>query len=441
VAAPAARAGRVRGSIARLKVQPLMRKPAAHHTTLLTLATITAAVASLAVAITTTTAAATTRHPAPCAAATDRTYLAATVAVARQISAGESGGSEVTRAVQTIEADRVLANAVAGDDLPAVRSEVLALVFNHEHIVRLRVLRDGVVLDDFGGPFVTAPISGSLTLDGRVVGTFVMSIQDDAGYQKLVQRLDGADTVLSYQGATVLANIAPGDQTLPPRGTVVLGGVSYLVASFSVPRFPNGRLNVSLLLPSPAPGLARQSCPQVAADVLAGVAQRVYGEAMTSPFWVGGPLKALARSTSLAGAVAAGDYAGASQIVSSVFAEGGFAGLDVVVDGRVVAGAGGLVPSIAPVTRPLVDGAGALVGQAVFAVETAEGYTNLAHAFLIVPVLVRAGAKQLAGTFAGPATLPPSGSITYHGVHYVVASFAAVEFPSVPARVYLLMAD
>jgi hypothetical protein len=440
VAASAARAERVRESIAGSQVQTLMRKPVAPHPTLLTLATITATVASLAVAITTTAAAATPRRTAPCSAATGRTYLAETVAVARQISAGESGGSEVARAVQTIEANRVLANAVAGDDLAVVRSEVLALVFNHEHIVRLRVLRDGVVLDDFGGPFVTAPVSGSLTVAGRGVGTFVMSIQDDAGYQKLVQRLDGADTVLSYEGATVLANVTPGNQTLPPRGTVVLGGVSYLVASFGVPRFPNGTLNVSLLLRSPAPGLARQSCPQVAADVLAGVAQRVYGEAMTSPFWVGGPLKALARSTSLAAAVAAGDDAGASQIVNSVFAEGGFVGLDVVVDGRVVAGAGGLTPSIAPVTRPLIDGAGALVGQAVFAVETAVGYANLAHAFLIAPVLVRAGPKQLAGTFAGPATLPASGSITYHGVRYVVASFAAVEFPSVPARVYLLMA-
>jgi hypothetical protein len=423
------------------QIQPLMRKPAAHHPTLLTIAAIVASLAVATTTTTTTTAAATTRHPVPCGAATDRTYLAATVAVARQISAGESGGSEVTRALQTIEADRVLASAVADDDLPVLRSEVLALVFDHEHIVRLRVLRDGVVLDDFGGPFVTAPVSGSLTLDGRVVGTFVMSIQDDAGYQKLVQRLDGADTVLSYQGATVLANIAPGENTLPPRGTVVLDGISYLVASFSVPRFPSGSLNVSLLLLPPAPGLAGQSCPQVAADVLAGVAQRVYGEAMTSPFWVGGPLKALARSTSLAGAVAAGDYAVASQIVNSVFAEGGFAGLDVVVGGRVVAGAGGLAPSIAPVTRPLIDGGGAQVGQAVFAVETAEGYTNLAHRFLIVPVLVRAGPEQLAGTFAGPATLPPSGPITYHGVHYVVASFAAVEFPSVPARVYLLTAD
>ena len=56
------------------------------------------------------------------------------------------------RAVATVQSDAVLANAVAADDVAATTAEVRALVYNHEHIVRLRVLRDGVVLDDFGGP-------------------------------------------------------------------------------------------------------------------------------------------------------------------------------------------------------------------------------------------------------------------------------------------------
>jgi hypothetical protein len=114
-----------------------------------------------------------------CGAATDDTYLSAAFGVAREISAGERGGAEVTRDLHTIEADRVLANAVAADDLATVQSEVLALIYNHEHIVRLRVLRAGRLLYDFGGPLVLAPVRGSLAVNGRLVGTFVMSVQDD----------------------------------------------------------------------------------------------------------------------------------------------------------------------------------------------------------------------------------------------------------------------
>ena len=125
-----------------------MSKSAAHPTTSLTVAAIAAIVALLALGAGAASAA---TPGAPCGAATNGTYLGTAFAVARQISAGESAGAEVTRAVQTIEADRTLANAVAGDDLAVVRSEVYALVFNHEHIVRLRVLRDGRVLDDLGG--------------------------------------------------------------------------------------------------------------------------------------------------------------------------------------------------------------------------------------------------------------------------------------------------
>jgi hypothetical protein len=374
----------------------------------------------------------------PCGAATDGTYLSTALAVARKISAGESNSAEVSRALATIEDDQVLANAVSTADLAVVRSEVLRLVYNGEHIVRLRVLRSGQVLDDLGGPLVLAPVSGSLRVDGRVVGTFVMSVQDDAGYQKLVGRLVGADTVMRYQGQTILSNITVAGEPLPDHGTVAVGSMDYLVASFAVPRFPAGELSISLLVAQPQAALVSQTCAQVSAGVLSGIAQRIYGEAITSPWWVGGPLAALARTTTLAAAVAAGDDSGAKQIVQSLVAEGGFAALRVSADGHVVANVGDSTPLLAPVTRPLVDGAGQIVGQAIFAVETAQGYTNLAHSFLGLPVLVRAGSRQIAGTLAGPAKLPSSGSITYEGVRYAVASFPAVEFPSTQARVYVL---
>ena len=105
-------------------------------------------------------------------------------------------------------------------DAATIRSQVIDLLYNHEHIVRIRVLRNGAVLADIGGADVLAPVAGTLRLGGRVVGTFEFSLQDDLGYQKLAQRLVGADTVMTYQGRTVLANIDAGATPLPQRGTV-----------------------------------------------------------------------------------------------------------------------------------------------------------------------------------------------------------------------------
>lgn len=374
----------------------------------------------------------------PCGAATDATYFSSAFAVALRISAGERNGTAVRRGVRTIEADRVLANAVAANDLATVRSEVLALVYNHQHIVRLRVLRNGRLLDDYGGPLVLAPVSGSLRVGGVVVGTFVMSIQDDLGYQKLAERLIGAHTVIRYHNQTVMRDIAVAPAPLPARGTVVVGGVPYLVGSFDIGRFPAGTLRVSILVHRPPAALAGSSCAQVGANVLADIAERAYDEAETGQAFVGPPLTALARATTLTAALAAGDDAGAAQIVKTMVAAGGFARLRVIAGGRVIADVGASIPLLAPLTRPLVDAGGHVVGEAVFAVQNAHGYADLTHALERVPVLVRAGTEQLAGTFAGPPTLPASGPISYRGVRYVVASFAGMRFPSGRVRIYVL---
>jgi hypothetical protein len=373
----------------------------------------------------------------PCGGATDGTYLSTAFAVALRISAEERGGAEVTRDLNTIEADRVLANAVAAGDLATVQSEVFALIHDHQHIVRLRVLRGGQLLYDFGGPLVLAPVAGVLRVGGRVVGEFVMSVQDDLGYQKLAERLVGAHVVMRYQGQTIMSDLAVGSEPLPARGSVIVGNVPYLVASFTVGRFPDGVLDVSILLQRPASALARQSCAQVVAGTLADVAQRVYDEARVGEAFAGPPLTALARATQLSAALAAGDDSTATQIVKSMVAAGGFARLRVVAGGRVVADIGVSAPLLAPVTAPLLN-AGAVVGEAVFAVETAPVYAGVAGGLVRAPVLVRAGTRQLAGTFAGPATLPANGPISYRGVHYEVASFAAVAFPNQHARIYVL---
>jgi len=372
-----------------------------------------------------------------CGAATDRTYLATAFGVARQINLGESNGNAVRRALHTIESDQVLANAVATGDRATLRSEMLVLLYNHEHIVRLRVLRAGRVLEDLGGPLVLSPVSGSLRLGRTVVGSFVMSIQDDAGYRKLAERLAGAYAVMRYRGVTVMSDIAAGSRTLPARGTVRVGGARYLVASLSDGRFPSGTLRIWLLFARPPAAFSRTSCAQVAADVLADVARRAYAESRSGPP-VLPALTTLALDQALPQALAARDYAGAVKIVRGMVAGGGFARLRVYAAGRLVADAGASEPLIAPLRRAIHDSAGAMVGTALFAVQNALGYTVLARAVTGVPVLVRAGHHQLAGAFPGPSRLPPQGSVRYRGVRYTVASFTGVSFPAGAIRIYVL---
>lgn len=374
---------------------------------------------------------------AGCGSATDGAYLGTAFTAAHLINLGESDGNAVKNAVRTIEGDRTLIDAVAAGDVASVRTEVLALVYNHEHIVRLRVLRDGALLDDFGGPLVLAPVRGSLRLGGRVVGSFVMSIQDDAGYRKLAQRLVGADVVMRYRGRTVMSDIAAGGVSLPARGAVVIRGVRYLVASFSDGRFPSGTLRISLLFHRPPAALVHSSCAQVRVDVLADVARRAYDELRSGPPVVPAETT-LALDQALPQELEAADYPGAARIVSGMVAGGGFARLRVLVGGRVIADAGTSGPALAPLHRVIRDAAGAVLALAEFSVQSAQSFTVLVRALTRVPVLVRTGHRQLAGSFAGPVDVPASGPVSYRGIRYEVASFTGTAFPSGTVRIYVL---
>jgi hypothetical protein len=264
-----------------------------------------------------------------------------------------------------------------------------------------------------------------------------MSIQDDAGYRKLAERLVGAGVVIRYGGRTLMSDIALGDTQLPAHGPVAIAGRHYLVASFTAGRFPSGTLHISLLFPSPPAALARSTCAQIRADVLADVARRAYGEALSGPP-VMPAVSTLSLDQALPQALAARDYPGAAKIVRGMVAGGGFARLWVSAGGRVIAQAGPAIPALAPLAQAIHDAAGAIVGRALFSVQSALGYSGLAHALTGAPILVRAGSRQLAGSFPGPPELPVRGPVSYRGIHYVVASFTATAFPRGAVRIYVL---
>ena len=66
------------------------------------------------------------------------------------------------------------------------------------------------------------------------------------------------------------------------------------------------------------------------------------------------------------------------------------------------------------------------------------GFVATTHGYTGTTVIVRIGLRALLGSQGlGPATLPPSGTVSYLGQSWSVFSFA----PTPPARIYLLIAQ
>jgi hypothetical protein len=115
--------------------------------------------------------------------------------------------------------------------------------------VRVRVTIGSKLLIDDGGPFVLAPVHGTLRSSGHVVGHFEMAIQDDAGYLKLAHLFTGAEVLMRTGARQVMGTLSPGPINVPDRGEVAYRGRTYQAYSFLGEAFPEGPLRISLLLP------------------------------------------------------------------------------------------------------------------------------------------------------------------------------------------------
>lgn len=292
----------------------------------------------------------------PCGPAAPEALAQTVGSVAKQIYEGEVSSSETVKDRHQVESYEPLLRAVASGEKAAVRAAVTSLVYSHTHIVRLRVSRGAKLLADVGGPYVLAPLSGTLRLHGRTVGHYILSVQDDVGYVKIETHYIGAPLVLRTglgvhaRGAPakdVPANdvpvpglLAPGPVGILEHGPVTYRHAIYQAYSFNASAFPSGTLRISVLVPLPA-GLSRKSCAAIRNSELATVARRVFGRLA---------LAHVSFSTDV----------------------------------------------------------------------------ELVHTLTRGLIYVRAGTRQLAGsTRPGPARLPRSGTVRYHGVSYEVSSFQA----------------
>ena len=291
---------------------------------------------------------------ARCGAATAAALAAADGSVARDIYRNELGGTEVRWDLAHVTSASDLLNAVARDDPAAARAAVSRIVYHrHWHIVRLRALDlAGRVLADVGGPHVIAPVTGTLRSGGRVIGSFVMSVQDDAGVVKLAARFIGDPVGIYVAGTLVASRAGPLPATAPGGTSLRLGSAYYGIVRQTDAAFPSGTLTLVLLVPAPRRAQAALPCPTVRVGEFARVAAT------------------LARLASM---------------LSQHY-----------------------------------------VGYAA----TVQQYTGAL-------VFVRDGSTQLASSGGdGPATLPQSGTVSYLGASWLVASFVALP----PARIYVLVA-
>ena len=221
-------------------------------------------------------AATTAPAPIPCAAHAPEILATTAGSVAERIYASEISSAEVQSDKRQIESYGPLLSALESDDRAALKTAVHSLVYSHTHIVRLRISRGSTLLEDNGGPYIIAPVTGQLRAHGKTLGHFVFSVQDDLGYVKLETRFVGAPLVLRTETGQVPieGQLNPGPASIPDHGPVSYHGATFEAYSFNALAYPSGRLRISLLLPLPG-GLAGKTCDQIKAAELALVAQRI----------------------------------------------------------------------------------------------------------------------------------------------------------------------
>jgi hypothetical protein len=185
-----------------------------------------------------------------CASTPAETATDAIGETAKRIYGREQSGAATHAVVRDFESSRPFQEAVANDNPIATRAAIVKFFEGTLHVVRVRVTLGEKLVADIGGPHVLAPIRGDVRdTQGRVVGHFLLSVQDDLGYLILVQRFAGAQAFLYEDKQLLLGSSSPAPLSIPKHGEMLFDGSRYHTYSFTVEAFPKGPLEVSLLIP------------------------------------------------------------------------------------------------------------------------------------------------------------------------------------------------
>jgi hypothetical protein len=214
---------------------------------------------------------------APCGVSTLATLMTVDSKVANNIDGGELSGHETQVDLRHVKGAADLLSAVAAGNRAATAKAVSRIVYHHFwHIVRLQALdASGRILADVGGPYVIAPVRGTLSLGGRVIGSFVMSVQDDMGFAKLERHAIGDPIGIYVNGrlAVELGGYFPFRQPAGPQ--VSLAGTSYAALALTYNAFPSGTLSAVIAVPLPTATLSAEPCMAVVVGEIGRVAERI----------------------------------------------------------------------------------------------------------------------------------------------------------------------
>jgi hypothetical protein len=191
------------------------------------------------------------KTPASACGRTSAETVANTIgAAAVKIYENERSGARPHAVVRDFERSPAFQQAVASGNAPATEAAIVSFFKSRLHVVRVRASLHGRLVADVGGPHVLAPIGGSIRdARYRVVGHFLLSVQDDLGYLILSHRFTGAQVLLRQGSQQLMGNLTPGPPNIPDRGQVLYRGTRYQAFSFTAQAFPSGPLRVSLLIP------------------------------------------------------------------------------------------------------------------------------------------------------------------------------------------------
>jgi len=184
-----------------------------------------------------------------CGSASEDTIVNTLQHVANLIYKSETGRATAGQ-IRRVQHNQPLLEAVARREPLATTLAIHKLL--NEHIVRLRVSTEGRLLADVGGPFVLAPVSAKLELQGHTIGSFVLSIQDDEGYLRLARRLAGLNVLMYMRGTQLVKNsLGPEPGTPPASGSYRYRGRTFRVFTIHAEAFPSGPLLIRVLVPIP----------------------------------------------------------------------------------------------------------------------------------------------------------------------------------------------
>jgi len=209
-----------------------------------------------------------------CGSANTAAISAVDAAAARHIYVDELQGGETRADIGHVTDSRALLTAMVGSNPAAIRAAVHGLVYApHWHIVRLRVLKAGKVLADVGGPYIIAPVTRTLRWHGCTVGSYVMSVQDDVGFVKLVSRFIGAPIDIYRNGSFLMGTLKPAPRVVSTGATVTIAGSAYRANVIQAEAFPSGSLEIAVFAKERA--AASGSCTMVRSEAWGSVAAHI----------------------------------------------------------------------------------------------------------------------------------------------------------------------